>query len=56
MPIDKNFAAGMSGGIAYVLENKELVLMEKVDSKLEQEELKRIIEEHVKATNSGYFL
>lgn len=61
-PTDKNFAAGMSGGIAYVLDennqlyrnlNKELVLMEKVESKYEQEELKEIIEEHVKATNSA---
>ncbi len=60
-PTDKNFAAGMSGGIAYVLDennrlyrnlNKELVLMEKVENKFEQEELKQIIEAHVKATNS----
>ena len=60
-PTDKNFAAGMSGGIAYVLDennclyknlNKELVLMEKVESKAEQEELKRILEAHVKATDS----
>lgn len=57
----KNFAAGMSGGIAYVLDeknqlyrnlNKELVLMEKVENKHEQEELRRIIESHVKATDS----
>ena len=60
-PTGKNFAAGMSGGIAYVLDesnqlyrnlNKELVLMEKVENKFEQEELRKIIEKHVKATNS----
>ena len=60
-PTDKNFAAGMSGGVAYVLDeysqlyknlNKELVLMEKVESKYEQEELKKMIEAHVKATGS----
>ena len=61
-PTDKNFAAGMSGGIAYVLDennklyrnlNKELVLMEKVENKHEQEELKQMIEAHVKATGSA---
>ncbi len=60
-PTDKNFAAGMSGGIAYVLDthnqlyknlNKELVLMEKIEDRREQEELRRIIEAHVKATDS----
>jgi glutamate synthase (ferredoxin) len=57
----KNFAAGMSGGIAYVLDedrdlymklNKELVSTEGVTSKYDVLELKEIIEEHVKATNS----
>jgi len=60
-PTDKNFAAGMSGGIAYVLDensrlyrnlNKELVLMEKVESKFDQEDLKKMIEAHVEATGS----
>ena len=60
-PTGKNFAAGMSGGIAYVLDennqlyrnlNKELVLMEKIEHKFEQEELRKMIEKHVKATNS----
>ncbi len=60
-PTGKNFAAGMSGGIVYVLDennclyrnlNKEMVLMEKVESKSDQEELKRIIEKHVEATGS----
>ncbi len=58
---DKNFAAGMSGGVAYVLDeenqlyrnlNKELVLMEKVEYKHEQEELKKMIEAHVLVTDS----
>ena len=57
----KNFAAGMSGGIAYVLDmdsdlytkvNKQMVNIEKVTSKVDVSELKEMIEEHVKATNS----
>lgn len=61
-PTGKNFAAGMSGGVAYVLDeasrlyknlNKELVLMEKVESKLEQEELRSLIENHVRSTDSA---
>ncbi|PRR82900.1 glutamate synthase large subunit [Clostridium vincentii] len=57
----KNFAAGMSGGIAYVIDenkdlymrlNKELVSSEAVTSKYDVLELKRIIEDHVKNTNS----
>ena len=60
-PTGKNFAAGMSGGIAYVLDekntlyknlNKELVLMEHVEQRNEKEELKRIIERHVESTGS----
>lgn len=59
--VDKNFAAGMSGGIVYVLDeknelyrnlNKELVLMEKVENKAEQEALRAILEAHVAATKS----
>lgn len=57
----KNFAAGMSGGIAYVLDeesnlylklNKELVSMENVVEKYDVMELKTMIEEHVAYTNS----
>ena len=60
-PTGKNFAAGMSGGIAYVLDqdnhlyrnlNKELVSMESVTHKGDVEELKRIIEKHVAYTGS----
>ena len=57
----KNFAAGMSGGIAYVLDensdlylklNKELVSSAPVTDKYDVIELKSIIEEHVAATGS----
>ena len=57
----KNFAAGMSGGIAYVWDprrdlylrvNKELVSIELVTEKHDLEELRRLIEEHVAATGS----
>ena len=57
----KNFAAGMSGGIAYVLDekrdfytrvNKELVSLEPVTSKYDVQELKEMIAEHVEATGS----
>ena len=57
----KNFAAGMSGGIAYVLDeksdfytrvNKELVSLEQVTSKYDVQELKEMITEHVEATGS----
>jgi glutamate synthase (ferredoxin) len=60
-PTGKNFAAGMSGGVAYVLDehnclyrnlNKELVLMEKVENKFDQEELKEMLEKHVAHTGS----
>ena len=57
----KNFAAGMSGGIAYVLDedrdlytklNKALVSSEAVTSKYDVLELKEIIEEYVENTGS----
>ena len=57
----KNFAAGMSGGVAYVLDlnsdlykniNKQMVNIERVTSKFEINELKEMIEEHVAYTNS----
>ena len=60
-PTGKNFAAGMSGGVAYVLDensdlylklNKELVSSQPVTDKYDVLELKKIIEEHVEATNS----
>ena len=57
----KNFAAGMSGGIAYVLDekhdfylklNKELVTMSDVSEKHDIEELRTMIENHLSATGS----
>ena len=59
----KNFAAGMSGGIAYVLDidhdlymrvNKELVSIEELSEKHDRTELKYLISEHVKQTGSEY--
>ena len=59
--IGKNFAAGMSGGVAYVLDehsdiyrkvNKELVAIEKLENKYDMEELKQMITDHVSYTNS----
>ena len=58
----KNFAAGMSGGIAYVLDegndlykrlNKEMVASHELTSKYDVIELKTMIQEHVAATNSA---
>lgn len=60
--VGKNFAAGMSGGIAYVLDedsnlytkvNKELVFMREVTDKYDVLELKTMIQEHVAYTNSA---
>ncbi len=57
----KNFAAGMSGGTAYVLDedrdlymklNKELVLVTEVTEKSDVEKLKELITEHLKETRS----
>ncbi len=57
----KNFAAGMSGGIVYVLDesndlylrvNKELVSISEVVELYDREELKRLIVQHVEITGS----
>ena len=57
----KNFAAGMSGGIAYVLDehhhlykrlNKELVECTELSEQKDIDELKALITEHVEATGS----
>ena len=57
----KNFAAGMSGGIAYVLDedsslymnvNKEMVTIETITSKYDVLEVKEMLKEHVAYTNS----
>ncbi|UOR11405.1 glutamate synthase large subunit [Halobacillus amylolyticus] len=59
----KNFAAGMSGGIAYVLDdgdrpfrtncNTEQVYLQSLTDKEEKEEVYRLIEKHVHYTNSA---
>ena len=60
-PTGKNFAAGMSGGIAYVLDekydlytklNKALVGFGKVTAAEDIDELRSLIEQHVKWTGS----
>ncbi|MCI6521447.1 hypothetical protein MR478_08845, partial [bacterium] len=57
----KNFAAGMTGGIAYVLDeewdfyqrvNKETVSLEPVEHKYDVATLKELIRAHVEATGS----
>lgn len=57
----KNFAAGMSGGIAYVLDenhdlylrlNKQMVTMSAVSERHDAQELRSLIEAHVEATGS----
>ncbi|MDD6341528.1 MAG: glutamate synthase subunit alpha, partial [Eubacteriales bacterium] len=59
----KNFAAGMSGGIAYVFDdshdlymkiNKEMVHMSEVTEKRDVTELKALISEHVRRTGSPF--
>ncbi len=61
-PTGKNFAAGMSGGIAYVLDegsdlyrrlNKEMVSSGEITSKYDILELKSMIQEHVVLTGSA---
>ena len=58
----RNFAAGMSGGIAYVYDpnnrlyariNKELVSYTTVTSKYDEEELRRIVQKHYDHTRSN---
>jgi len=58
----KNFAAGMSGGVAYVLDegndlykrlNKEMVSSYEITSKYDVQEMKEMIREHVAMTGSA---
>ncbi|MDC3415934.1 glutamate synthase large subunit [Aquibacillus salsiterrae] len=60
-PTGKNFAAGMSGGVAYVLDengtfddrcNMELVQLGAIDDEVEAEEIRQMIERHVQYTGS----
>ncbi len=59
--VGKNFAAGMSGGVAYVLDtdhdlylnlNKEMVNMSEVTDEYDKAELKKLIKTHVDETSS----
>ncbi|MDD6214063.1 MAG: glutamate synthase large subunit [Firmicutes bacterium] len=59
----KNFAAGMSGGVAYVLDenhdlymrvNKALVDIEEIVQKHDIDEIRNLISEHYEATKSKY--
>jgi glutamate synthase (NADPH) large chain len=61
-PTGRNFAAGMSGGIAYVYDpdrhfvdrcNPEMVEIERVEDAIDVAELKAIIEAHLQATGSA---
>ncbi len=60
-PTGRNFAAGMSGGVAYVYDpkntfyshvNKELVEYTDVQSRYDEEQLKDMIKKHYEHTNS----
>ncbi|NHN31932.1 glutamate synthase large subunit [Paenibacillus agricola] len=60
-PTGRNFAAGMSGGIAYVLDehgtfkdncNQEMVYLEQVEETFEAEELRNMIQRHETFTGS----
>ncbi|WP_088227988.1 glutamate synthase large subunit [Desulfosporosinus sp. FKB] len=54
----RNLAAGMSGGVAYILDfdeiycNKSMVLLETIESEEEMHEIKSMIEKHVEYTGS----
>lgn len=59
----RNFAAGMSGGIAYVLDqdgtfpercNGQMVLLERLESLEEINDVKELINQHIKHTQSIY--
>jgi len=61
-PTGRNFAAGMSGGVAYVLDdergtfatrcNKEMVGLGKVDDAEEQRQLRALVQRHAELTGS----
>jgi glutamate synthase (ferredoxin) len=62
-PTGRNFAAGMSGGIAYILDengdaaariNRQMVEVERVQDPAEAEQLRALIEKHVKVTGSQH--
>jgi glutamate synthase (ferredoxin) len=61
-PAGRNFGAGMSGGIAYVLDepgdfpgrvNTQMVGIEKLEDPLEIAEIRAMVEKHLAYTKSG---
>jgi glutamate synthase (NADPH) large chain len=61
-PTGRNFGAGMSGGVAYVLDesgrfpanvNGQMVNLEKVETEAEIAELRRLVERHLEHTSSA---
>ncbi|HZZ56961.1 MAG TPA: glutamate synthase large subunit [Opitutaceae bacterium] len=61
-PTGRNFAAGMSGGVAYVLDengvfpsrvNKQMVALEKIEDPEELNEVRGLVERHFKYTQSS---
>jgi len=59
--VGRNFAAGMTGGVAYVLDmketfernsNRELAKLERVTSESDEQMLRRLIERHSELTGS----
>jgi glutamate synthase (ferredoxin) len=61
----RNFAAGMSGGVAYVLDekgnfplycNQEMVTIQKIEDPQEAEEVRQMIQRHADNTNSALAL
>jgi glutamate synthase (ferredoxin) len=62
-PTGRNFGAGMSGGVAYVLDeagqfqariNMQMVEVERVEDPSEAEALRSLIARHVEATGSAH--
>lgn len=60
-PVGRNFAAGMSGGIAYIYNpdgdfdyycNMEMVELTLVDNPADEEELRTLLEQHIRYTSS----
>jgi len=60
-PTGRNFAAGMSGGVAYVLDetgdfatrcNQQMVGLERLDDAEEAEEVRQMIQRHAEYTRS----
>jgi len=59
--VGRNFGAGMSGGLAYVLDetgefpelyNRELIQPERISTPQDREELRRLLEDHHRWTRS----